>query len=137
MAEVFAGFVVGYAMSLLVAPMAAVLILRANRAGVAQRIAPPGTNFVALSMVLHFGAMLLFTAAGMILGLSLHGIESRRPDGGLGSPNGVYTMMVVALTAVVVLPTAIVPAVRRFTFAGALVFAAAFGWGMPWLATAG
>ncbi len=137
MAEAFAGFVVGFAMSLLVAPAAAVLVLRANRAGLAQRIAPPGTNVVALSMVLHFGAMLVFTGAGMILGIALHGIESRRPDGGLGSPNVVYTLLVVALTAVVALPTAVVPAVRRFTFAFAIVFAAAFGWGVPWLATAG
>jgi len=136
-AEAFAGFVVGFAMSLLVAPAAAVLVLRANRAGLAQRIAPPGTNVVALSMVLHFGAMLVFTGAGMILGIALHGIESRRPDGGLGSPNVVYTLLVVALTAVVALPTAVVPAVRRFTFAFAIVFAAAFGWGVPWLATAG
>lgn len=137
MAEVFAGFVVGYAMSLLAGPLAAYMILRANRAGLAERIAPPGTNFVALSMVLHFGAMLFFTAVGMLLGLALHGVDARRPADGLGSPNVAYTAIVLALGVALALPAAIVPALRRYAFAGALVFIVAFGWGVPWLASAG
>ena len=66
MAEVFSGFVVGYAMALLVAPLGAIMLVRSNQhTGFAQRIAPPGTNVVALSMVLHFAAMLVLTALGM------------------------------------------------------------------------
>ncbi len=138
MASVFAGFVVGYALSLFIGPLAAVLIVRSNdRSGVAQRLAPPGTSVIALSVVLHFTAILLFTALGIVLGLALHGIETRRPDGGLGSPNLVYTALVVALTAVLVVPTMAVPAVRGHAFAAALVFVASFGWAMPWLARLG
>jgi hypothetical protein len=136
--EVLAGFVVGYAISLTVAPLGAWLLVSSNdRSGFAQRMAPPGTNFVALSMVVHLGAVLMFTAIGIVLGLVLGGIEDRRPAGGLGSPNVVYTMIVVALTAVVVIPLLIVPALRRSALIGAGVFAVLFGWAMPWLSTLG
>lgn len=138
MASVFAGFVVGYALSLLVGPLAAVLIIRANkRAGFAQRIAPPGTSVIALSIVLHVAAILTLTAFGLLLGMLLDGIDSRRSDAGLGSPNVIYTLLVTALTAILVIPSAAIPAIRRYAFAGALVFVASFGWAMPWLAQLG
>lgn len=137
MDEVLAGFVVGFALSIAAAPVGALLLVSSNgRTGFAQRIAPPGTNVVALSMVVHFGAMLLFTAIGMVLGMALAGIEDRRPAGGFGSPNAAYTLLVVALTAVVVIPALILP-VRRYALAGALAFALLFGWAVPWLATRG
>jgi hypothetical protein len=135
--EVFSGFVVGYALALVLSPLAAISLIRSNtRTGFAQRVAPEGTNVVALTVVIHFSAMLLFTAIGMILGLALAGIEDRRPDGGIGSPNMVFTLLVVALTAVIVIPTIAVPAIRRYIVYGALIFVAAFGWAMPWLAEA-
>ena len=138
MADVFAGFVVGYALALLAAPLGAITLIRSNdRTGLAQRIAPEGTSVVALSVVLHFAAMIVLTAIGLILGMALNGIDARRPEGGLGSPNLIYTAMVLALTAVIVIPTLALPALRRRALAGALIFAAAFGWAMPWLATLG
>jgi hypothetical protein len=137
-AEVFAGFVVGFAISVAVAPLGAWMLVSSNdRSGFAQRMAPPGTNFMALSIVLHLVAVLTLTAAGMILGMLLLLLADRRPDGGLGSPNVAYTLIVVALTAVVVIPLMVVPAIRRYAVASALAFAALFGWAMPWLATLG
>jgi hypothetical protein len=137
MAEVFAGFVVGYALALALSPLAAISIVRSNdRTGFAQRFAPEGTSVVALAVVLHFAAMLLLTALGMVLGMALAGLEDRRPDGGLGSPNVVYTLLTLALTAVIVIPALALPAVRRFAFVAAVIFALAFGWAMPWLAEA-
>ena len=138
MAEVFSGFVVGYALSLIAGPLAAIMIVRSNhRSGVAQRIAPPGTSVIALSMVLHFAAILLLTAFGIVLGIALAGLNERRPDGGIGSPNAIFSIIVVVLTAVMVIPALAVPAVRRYALITSLVFAAAFGWAMPWLATLG
>ena len=138
MAEVFAGFVTGFALSIVVAPLGAIVLIRSNdRTGLAQRIAPPGTNVVALSMVLQFAAMLLLTMAGMILGLLLLALNDRRPDGGLGSPNVAYTLIVVAGTVVLTVPSLAVPAARRWCVVGAVVFAVAFGWVMPWVARAG
>lgn len=137
MAEVLAGFVVGFALSIAAAPVGALLLVSSNdRTGLAQRIAPPGTNVVALAMVVHFGAMLVFTAVGMVLGMALAGIEDRRPDGGFGSPNAAFTSLVIALTAVLVIPTLLLP-LRRYALAGGVLFALLFGWAMPWLATRG
>ena len=138
MAHVFAGFVVGFAISIAIAPLGAWMLISSNdRSGFAQRLAPPGTNFVALSVVLHLVAILTFTAAGMILGMILMALEDRHPNGGLGSPNVAYTLIVVALTAVAVIPLMVVPAVRRYVVIAGVAFAALFGWAMPWLATLG
>ena len=138
MTEVFAGFIVGFALSIVVAPLGAIMLIRSNdRTGIAQRMAPPGTNAVALTVVLHFAAVLLLTMIGMILGLLLLALNDRRPDNGLGSANAAYTLIVVALTLVLALPALAMPAVRRACVAGALVFVLAFGWVMPWLAAAG
>jgi hypothetical protein len=137
-ASILAGFVVGYALSLAVGPLGAFLIIRANKqAGFAQRLAPPGTNVIALSVVLHFAAILLLTAIGLLLGILLNGIEQRRTDGGLGSPNIAYTLVVLASTAVFVIPTLVLPSLRRYAAVAAFVFAVAFGWAMPWLAKLG
>ena len=138
MAHVFAGFVVGFAISIAIAPLGAWMLISSNdRSGFAQRLAPPGTNFVALSVVLHLVAILTFTAAGMILGMILMALEDRRPNGGLGSPNVAFTLIVVALTAVAFIPLTVVTAVRRYVVIAGVVFAALFGWAMPWLATLG
>ncbi|MBI2723683.1 MAG: hypothetical protein HYX50_01340 [Chloroflexi bacterium] len=138
MAQVFAGFVVGFGLSLAVAPLGAIALVRSNdRTGFAQRVAPPGTNVIALSVVLHFAAMLMLTAVGIVLGMLLMGLEDRRPAGGLGSPNVMYTAIVLALTAVLFIPAVMLPAVRRPALAGGLLFVGAFGWVMPWLSTLG
>ena len=135
MAEVFAGFVIGFALSLAVAPLGAILLIRSNdRTGLAQRVAPPGTNIIALSVVLHFAAMIVLTMIGLLLGMLLAALNDRRPDNGLGSPNAAYTLIVVALTAVLVIPTMAVPSVRRYCVVAALLFALLFGWAAPWLA---
>lgn len=138
MAAVFAGFVAGYALALVAGPVAAIALVASNdRSQLAQRIAPPGTSVIALSVVLHFAAIIVFTAIGIVLGMALAGIDARRPEGGLGSPNVVYTLLVVALAAVIFIPPVAAPALRRYSLGGAVIFAAVFGWGMPWLAQLG
>ena len=138
MPELFAGFVIGFALSLAVAPLGAIALIRSNdRTGLAQRVAPPGTNMIALSVVVHFAAMIMLTMIGLLLGLLLAALNDRRPDNALASPNIAYTLIVLALTAVIVTPTLVVPAIRRSTIAAALLFAAMFGWALPWLARLG
>jgi hypothetical protein len=137
-AEVFAGFVVGFALSMLAAPISAVALVRSNdRTGFAQRVAPEGTNVVALSVVIHFAAMIVLTGVGLALGMALAAIDARRPDGGLGSPNVAYTLLVLAFTAAAVIPALAVPAARRYALIGGALFALSFGWAMPWLASLG
>ena len=136
MAEVFAGFIAGFAFSIIVAPAAAILVVRSShQTGLAQRVAPGGTNIVALAVVLHILAFFVLTALGMIMGLALAGIEDRRPDSGLGSPNIAYTMIVIALAAALVIP-AMLFRWRAYALAAALLFITIFGWITPWLARA-
>jgi hypothetical protein len=139
MAEIFAGLVCGYALALIATPVAAVALVRARVSSPAvARMMPEGTPLAALSIVLHMFAFLGFTAAGMLLGLLLNGIESNSPDGGLGSPNRVFTIVVIAIAAIAVLPmAALLPRVRRPLLASGALFAGVFGWLMPWLATLG
>ena len=112
MAQVFAGFVVGYALALLLAPLGAIGLVRSNdRSGLAQRIAPPGTNVVALSVVIHFAAMLVLTAIGMVLGMALAGLERAPRDGRASAARTLCTRCwCIALTAVVVIPLFVIPA---------------------------
>lgn len=136
MPEVFAGFVVGYALALIIAPVGAVWLISSNKeTGFAQRVAPPGTNVIALSMFLHMLGFFVLTGLGLILGMALAGIEDRRPASGLGSPTLAYTLLILALTAVVLLPTLVAPW-RRYAILIAILFAVAFGWITPWLAQA-
>jgi hypothetical protein len=135
-AEVFAGFIVGYALAIIIAPVGAIWLISSNKeTGFAQKVAPPGTNVIALAMFLHMLAFFITTGLGMIFGLALGGIEDRRPDPGLGSPNLVYTLLVLTTVAVFVIPLMIMPW-RRYALLMGLLVAVAFGWALPWLAEA-
>jgi hypothetical protein len=136
MAEVFAGAVCGYAIALAVTPVGAVLLLRARAGSLAiSRLMPEGTNLVALLVVLHMFVLLAFTAIGFVLGVLLHGMESSRPDGALGSPNIAFTLLVVAIAGIAVVPLATVaPRVRTPLLLSGFLFAGIFGWAMPHLA---
>jgi hypothetical protein len=119
-----------------IAPFAAYGIVRSSaETGLAQRFALGETNIVALAMFLQMLGFFLLTGIGMILGLVLSGLEDRRPESGLGSPNLAYTLLVLALTAVLLIPT-LVLRWRLAAIALAIVFAVSFGWVMPWLAEA-
>jgi hypothetical protein len=136
MEEVFAGFIVGFAFSIAIAPFAAYGIVRSSQeTGLAQRFALGETNIVALAMFLQMLGFFLLTGIGMILGLALSGLEDRRPAGGLGSPNLAYTLIVLGLTAVLVIPILGFPW-RLNAVIFAVLFAAMFGWVTPWLAQA-
>ena len=136
MREVFAGLLVGFGLAVFLSPNAAFLLLRASRTSPAvRRAVPERTNPLALTMVVHFFGLYLFTALGIVLGLALKGIEDRRPEGGLGSPNAVYTVLVLGLAVVAALPFAFFGRrARAAAVASAVVAAALFGWVVPWAA---
>lgn len=139
MREVFAGLVVGYGLAVFLSPVAALLLLRAARTSPAvRRAVPERTNPLALTMVVHFFGLYLLTALGIVLGLALKGIEDRRPAGGLGSPNAVYTALVLGLAILAALPFAFFgPRVRAAALFCAAVAAGLFGWLVPWVAELG
>lgn len=139
MAEAFAGFLCGYALSIMATPGLALVLVRGRvNSAFIQRAMPEGTNVVALSIVLHTFLLLALTAIGMLLGLLLYGLENNRPDGGLGSPNRVYTIVILAIAAIAVLPLAVVLRRQRVALlAIGAVFVATFGWLMPYLSLLG
>lgn len=139
MAEAFAGFICGFALALLATPVLALALVRGRVSSpFIQRALPEGTNLVALSILLHTFLLLALTAIGMLLGLLLWGLEDNRPDGGLGSPNRVFTIVILATAAIAVLPLAVVLRRQRVALLGAgAVFAITFGWLMPYLSLLG
>lgn len=134
-----AGFVCGYALALIATPAVAIAMVRA-RAGSAtvEQVMPSGTPIVAVTVLIHTFAFIVLTAVGLLLGLLLFGLEDGRPGGGLGSPNWLFTAIILAITAIAfVPPAALVERWRAPLLASALLFAACFGWAMPYLSLLG
>jgi uncharacterized membrane protein YedE/YeeE len=138
-AEVFSGIICGYALALIATPVAAVAMIRTRvNSEWLRRLVPEETPLLAWSLVLHMFWLYALTGMGMVLGMMLYGLEDRHPDSGLGSPNAVFTLLVIAMAAIAVLPMAAV--VRRWRaplIASGLVFAVTFGWIMPYLSLLG
>jgi hypothetical protein len=137
MAAAMAGFVCGYALALIVTPLAAVALVRARAGGgLVAQVMPQGASLIAVSVILHLFAMLTLTALGLLLGMLLNGLEENSPAAGLGSPNRVFTAFILAATAIAVVPLAVASRRLRLPLlAGGLLFAGCFGWLMPYLAS--
>ena len=134
MAEVFAGFVAGYALSLVTTPLMAMALLglRAGN-GTISRLWPQDANLVAVSMLIHGFMAFALTALGIVLGLVLLGMDGAA--GGAGSLNAPFTLFVAAMVLAVFAPlVAFAAPLRRQLVAYALVTVAVFGWLMPYLA---
>ena len=74
----------------------------------------------------------------MVLGLLYRGAEQNIPEGGLGSPNVLYTALVLSfgVSALVLIALTL----RRLPWQVAVMgvaFVGGFGWAMPYLARAG
>lgn len=139
MAEVFAGFVCGYAVALLFTPLVALTIVNArSRIPYLAKAIAPNISAVALTVPISLFAFLIWTAIGMVLGLLYRGAEQNIPQGGLGSPNLLYTALVASFGTSAL--TLIALALRRLPWQVAvmgLAFVGGFGWAMPYLARAG
>ena len=139
MAEVFAGFVCGYAVALLFTPLVALTIVNArSRIPYLAKAIAPNISAVALTVPISLFAFLIWTAVGMVLGLLYRGAEQNIPQGGLGSPNLLYTALVVSFGVSALMLIAL--ALRRLPWQVAvmgLAFVGGFGWAMPYLARAG
>jgi hypothetical protein len=136
MAEVFSGFVIGYALSLLFTALAAISIIdMRQRSPFLQRAIAPNINFIMLTVPVSMLAFLVWTAFGMMMGLFYKGAEAAAPTGGVGSPNAAFTVAVVALGAITLGSIHYAferrPPWRVIGFVVATV--ALFGWAMPYL----
>jgi heme/copper-type cytochrome/quinol oxidase subunit 4 len=137
-AEVFAGFVIGYAMSLIFSILAALMVVDArSRIPYLAKAIAPNISAVALAVPISLLAFFLWTALGMFFGLLYRLTLEEASDGGLGSPNLVYTVLVLIFTAFSL--TMVLALWRRLPWPVltiGLTFAALFGWALPFLAEA-
>lgn len=139
MAEVFSGFVVGYAFSLLFTAVAAVMVIEArSRVPYLAKAIAPNISAVQLAVPISLLAFLAWTLVGLLLGLLYRAARLNLAGAGLGSPNWPFTLAVLlavgAFLAVVLYAWRWVPWRVLLT---ALAFAGMFAWGMPHLAELG
>ena len=134
MAEVFAGFVTGYAMAVITTPLLSVWLvrLRMESALMARRL-PEGASAVSMSLILHGALALFWTGVGLLLGLVLLGM--RGAGEALGSLNAPYTLFVAGMFVALGAPLVVLlPPLRRVTLPGILLAILVFGWLTPYLA---
>jgi len=138
MEEVFAGFVSGYIMALIFTGLVALMIVQArSRIPYLVKAIAANISAVALTVPISLIAFLLWTAIGMFLGLLYRYTLEEAPGGGLGSPNLLYTLLVISFAGLTL--TAVVAAFRRLPWQVAVMglsFIALFGWVLPRLAQA-
>jgi len=138
MEEVFAGFVSGYIMALIFTGLAALMIVQArSRIPYLVKAIAPNISVVALAIPISLIAFLVWTAIGMLVGLLYRYTLEEAPGGGLGSPNLLYTLLIISFAGLSL--TAVVTAFRRLPWQLAvmgLCFIALFGWVLPRLAQA-
>jgi len=138
-AEVFSGFVVGYAFSLLFTAVAAMMVIEARSEVpyLAKAIAS-NISAVQLAVPISLVAFLVWTLVGLLLGVMYRAARLNLAGGGLGSPNWPFTLAV--LLASIAFLAVVYYAWRRVrlpVLLTAVVFAGMFGWGMPHLAELG
>jgi len=136
MAEVFSGFVLGYAMSMVFSAIAAVMVVDArSRVPYLAKAIAPNINPVMLAVPISLLAFLIWTMVGMVLGLLYRSARDHLPGAGLGSPNWPFTLGVLLFTlaglAVILYAWQRLPWQATFL---ALLFAGLFGWAMPYMA---
>ena len=139
MAEVFAGFVVGYAFSLLFTAVAAMMVIEArSQVPYLSRAIAPNISALQLAVPISLLAFLAWTLVGLLLGALYRAARINLSGGGLGSPNWPFTLAV--LLSTIAFLAVVLYAWRRLRWwvvLTAVAFAAMFGWGMPHLAELG
>jgi len=137
-AEVFAGAVLGYGLSLLMVwPVSLGLVrLRGRVPALARAIAPnlgPLMLTVPVSLLLFLWGPLV----GMVAGMLYRGALDNLPGAGLGSPNWAFTVGVLALGAAsLALAYYVWSRLWWWLLATVAVWVGALGWGLPYLAGA-
>ena len=139
MAEALAGFVVGYAFSLLFTGVTAMMVIDArSRVPFLSRAIAPNINAVQLAVPISLMAFVAWTLVGLLLGLTYRAARLNLAGGGLGSPNWPFTLGVLVVT--VAFLAVVYYAWRRLhwpVLLSAAAFAGMFGWAMPHLAELG
>lgn len=133
---VMAGFLLGYAASIVFTGVVAVWIvrLRAESEFLGRALAPTLTPWH-IAVPVSFFAFLGWTMLGMVAGVLLAVLEEAAPRGGLGSPNLIYTVIILASALLPAMPfLVLMRSCRRPIVLAVVGYAALFGWALPHLA---
>ncbi|MFQ5381338.1 MAG: hypothetical protein ACE5EF_06915 [Dehalococcoidia bacterium] len=135
MKEVVAGWAAGYAMGIVVTVVLAYL---SRPGGLLSRLREgifPDLPAVGFAVPIFVGASLIWTMIGIVIGAVYRTGDFASRAGGAGSPSLIFTAGI-CLMAVAPLPALLIVARRDWPawIGSAVVFAALFGWGMPFLA---
>lgn len=136
MEEVFSGFVCGFVMSIVATPPFALWVLK-SRDGIPfiRSAVPQGMPLTLLSVPIASFFFLVWTGLGLVFGMVLIAANNAHPQGGLGSPNLLFTVIILITAFVIFFPFfALVRSARRLALFLALSYVALFGWATPILA---
>jgi hypothetical protein len=136
MEEVFSGFVCGFAFSIIATPPFALWVLKSrNDIPFIRSAVPAGMSLTLLSVPIASFFFLIWTALGLAFGMVLIAANNSHPQGALGSPNLLFTVIVIITSFVVFFPFfAFVRSARRLAVFLAVSFVVLFGWATPILA---
>jgi hypothetical protein len=137
-AEVFAGAVLGYGLSLVLAwPVSFGLVRMRERVPTLARAIAPNLGPFMLAVPV---SLLLFAwgpLVGIVLGMLYRGALDNLPGAGLGSPNWAFTVGVLAAGGILLaLVYYIWSRLWWWLVAAVGLWVGAFGWGLPYLARA-
>lgn len=136
MAQVFAGFVCGFALSIIATPPFAVWMLNSrDDIPFVRSAVPKGMPVTLLSIPIASFFFLIWTELGLVLGMVLLATDNANSTGGLGSPNLLFTVIVLLTAFIIFLPFfALVRSARRLALFLAVSYVVLFGWATPILA---
>jgi hypothetical protein len=136
MAEVFSGFICGFILALITTPLFALWLLRWREAvPFIARAMPEGVSPLLISVPLANILFLLWTGLGIVLGMVLILADRKTSQGALGSPNILFTVIVLLATVIIFLPPfLLLRRARRPVALLAVSFLLLFGWLTPYMA---
>lgn len=131
MGQVFSGFVCGYILALFTTPILAVVMLRLRSDSASlQQLLPRRLSVLPITVVLHGGLFLFWTAVGMILGLLLLAMPEDRAA--LGSAHLGFTVLITSSLLMLTPPLLFLSGrFRGYVLVTLLVALLVFGWLMP------
>jgi hypothetical protein len=136
MEEVFSGFVCGFVMSIVATPPFSLWVLRSrDDIPFIRNAVPQGMPLTLLSIPIASFFFLVWTGLGLVFGMLLIAVNDSHPQGGLGSPNLLFTVIVLSTAVIVFSPLfVLVRSARRLSLFLAITYVALFGWATPILA---
>jgi hypothetical protein len=136
MREVEAGFICGFALSIIATPPFAIWVLSVREhMPFVRNVVPEGMPVTLLSVPIASFFFLLWTALGIVFGLALFALNNSHVTGGLGSPNSRYTIIVIISCIIIFFPFFVLSrSARRFFVFLAVSYIILYGWMTPILA---